>query len=181
MGNASVQSGPMQRDRPIPSAFTGQTTDKHSTLDHADDPRDDFSMLDQLALGSAITFVSMVIAAVMWWGMSTWLERHEHWFQRPPYYGKSAVVIGLVVLVSMLMMTMGVWLWAFVLLKFAAFQTLEEAVFYALVAYTTLGLGEASMPIEWRLLGGMTGANGFLMFGLMTAMLTDTLRQIRRT
>jgi hypothetical protein len=60
------------------------------------------------------------------------------------------------------------------------FPTMEEAVYYSLVAYTTLGLGDVVVPKDQRLLGGMTGANGFLMFGLMTAMLTDTLRQMRR-
>ena len=42
-----------------------------------------------------------------------------------------------------------------------------------------LGDGDVIIPQEQRLLGGMTGANGFLMFGLMTAMLTDTLRDVR--
>ena len=58
---------------------------------------------------------------------------------------------------------------------------MEEATYFSLVAYTTLGLSETNvMPKEWRLLGGITGANGFLMFGLMTAILTDSLRHIRR-
>lgn len=77
-------------------------------------------------------------------------------------------------------MTVGVWLWAFVFIHLNIFPSLEEAVYYSLVAYTTLGLGDVVVPVEWRLLGGMTGANGFLMFGLLTAMLTDALRHIRR-
>ncbi len=86
----------------------------------------------------------------------------------------------MVVLATMAMMTFGVWLWAIVFQQMAVFASLEEAVYYALVAYSTLGLGDVKMPEEQRLLGGMTAANGFLMFGLMTAMLTDTLRHVRR-
>lgn len=116
----------------------------------------------------------------MWWLLNEILETMEPWIQRPPHAAKSFVVILMVVLATMAMMTLGVWLWALVFQQMAIFNSLEEAVYYSLVAYTTLGLGDVTMPEEQRLLGGMTGANGFLMFGLMTAMLTDTLRHIRR-
>ena len=81
---------------------------------------------------------------------------------------------------TMGIITFGVWLWAIVFTYLSVFVSLEEAVYYSLVAYTTLGLGDVIVPQDQRLLGGMTGANGFLMFGFMTAMLTDTLRHLRR-
>ena len=86
----------------------------------------------------------------------------------------------MVVVSTMSMMTFGVWLWAIVFKQMAVFSTMEEAVYYSLVAYTTLGIGDVSVPQEQRLLGGMTAANGFLMFGIMTAMVTDTLGHVRR-
>ncbi|NNE54127.1 MAG: two pore domain potassium channel family protein [Sulfitobacter sp.] len=116
----------------------------------------------------------------MWWFLNELILWIEPWLRRPPYPVKSFVVIMMVVLSTMCMMTFGVWLWALVFKQMSVFGTLEEAVYYSLVAYTTLGLGDVVVPQEQRLLGGMTGANGFLMFGLMTAMLTDTLRHVRR-
>ena len=104
----------------------------------------------------------------------------EPWLRRPPYPAKSLVVISMVALSTMSMMTLGVWLWAIVFKQMSVFSSIEEAVYYSLVAYTTLGLGDVVVPQEQRLLGGMTGANGFLMFGIMTAMVTDTLRHVRR-
>ena len=103
----------------------------------------------------------------------------EPWLRRPPNSAKSFVVIFMVVVSTMTMMTMGVWIWAIVFAGMSVFGSIEEAVYYSLVAYTTLGLGDAVVPQDQRLRGGMTGANGFLMFGLMTAMLTDTLRHVR--
>ena len=137
-------------------------------------------MFDQLLLGSAITLVSLVGGGMMWWVLNEVLLWMEPWLRRPPYPAKSLVVILMVVLSTMSMMTLGVWLWAIVFEQMSVFSSMEEAVYYSLVAYTTLGLGDVVVPQEQRLLGGMTGANGFLMFGLMTAMLTDTLRHIRR-
>jgi hypothetical protein len=137
-------------------------------------------MFDQLLLGSAIMLVSLVGGGMMWWVLNEVLLWMEPWLRLPPHPAKLFVVILMVVLSTMSMMTFGVWLWAIVFRQMSVFSTLEEAVYYSLVAYTTLGLGDLVVPKEQRLLGGMTAANGFLMFGLMTAMLTDTLRHVRR-
>ena len=137
-------------------------------------------MFDQLLLGSAITLVSLVGGALMWWVLNEVLLWMEPWLRRPPYPAKSLVVILMVVLSTMSMMTFGVWMWAIVFKQMSVFNTIEEAVYYSLVAYTTLGIGDVVVPQVQRLLGGMTAANGFLMFGIMTAMVTDTLRHVRR-
>ena len=137
-------------------------------------------MLHQLLLGSAITLASLVSAALGWWVLNEALLKMEPWLKRPPKQIKSFVVIFMVVFSTMIIMSFGVFLWAAVYAQMSVFATWEEATYYSLVAYTTLGLGDVIVPQEQRLLGGMTGANGFLMFGLMTAMLTDTLRHVRR-
>ena len=136
-------------------------------------------MLTQLFVGSVITFISLVGGAVLWWSLIEVLERVEPWLQNPPLPVKSLFVILMVVVTTMMMMASGVWLWALYFAKMEAFSSLEEAVYYSLVAYTTLGVGDVAVPIDQRLLAGMTGANGFLMFGLMTAILTDSLRYVR--
>jgi len=137
-------------------------------------------VFNQLLLGSAITLISLTGASLVWWVLNEALLWMEPWLRRPPKPAKSLLVIFMAVIATMTMMTLGVWLWAIIFTQMLVFSSLEEAVYYSLVAYTTLGLGDLVVPHEQRLLGGMTGANGFLMFGLMTAMLTDTLRHIRR-
>ncbi len=138
-------------------------------------------MLTQLLLGSAVTLLSVIAGAFLWWMMNEALEAMEGWIRRPPHALKSFSVMILVVLVTVLMMAIGVCLWAALLVHMELFMTLEEATYFSIVAYTTLGLSdEIAMPREWRLLGGIVGANGFLMFGLMTAILTDSLRHVRR-
>ncbi|MEM7753377.1 MAG: ion channel, partial [Pseudomonadota bacterium] len=137
-------------------------------------------MLEQILLGAFVTLVSLVGGAVLWWVLNSMLDQMEPWLRRPPHAGKSLLVMLLAVVSTMTVMSFGVMLWALVFQMRDVFATLEEAVYFSLVAYTTLGLGDVRIPVEQRLLGGMTGANGFLMFGLMTAMLTDTLRHVRR-
>ncbi len=138
-------------------------------------------MISQLLLGSFITVISLMVGAIMWGILMAVVEKMEPWLRRPDHRFTSFVVVLLMVVFSiMAVTTFGVWLWAVVFVQMSVFGTLEEAVYYSLVAYTTLGIGDVVVPQHQRLLGGMTGANGFFMFGLMTAMLTDIFRHVGR-
>ena len=77
------------------------------------------------------------------------------------------------------MLTVAVWIWAVAFRLLGIFGTLEASVYFSLVAFTTLGFGDVLLPQEWRLLSGLSAANGLLMFGLMTAVLVETLRETR--
>ncbi len=136
-------------------------------------------MFSQLLLGSVITVISLMVGAIFWGILKRLIGKVEPWLRRSDHGFRTFVVVLLMVAFFMMSATtFGVWMWALVFLETAAFSTLEEALYYSLVAYTTLGVGDVILPQSQRLLGGMTGANGFFMFGLMTAMLTDTLRHI---
>ena len=105
--------------------------------------------------------------------MQTWLRAEPH---RP----KLIVALCIATLWVLAQFTAGVWLWAFLFYGLDVFETLEEAVYFSLVAFTTLGFGDVLLPMEWRLLSGMAAANGLLNIGLMTAILVEALRHIRR-
>jgi uncharacterized membrane protein YedE/YeeE len=79
----------------------------------------------------------------------------------------------------LLQMTIAVWTWAFTFMALGVFDALETSVYFALVAFTTLGFGDILLPVEWRLLGGMAALNGLLNIGLVTAAMVETLRQLR--
>jgi voltage-gated potassium channel Kch len=67
----------------------------------------------------------------------------------------------------------GIWLWAGVLLWLDAFDHVEEALYFSIVAYTTVGYGDVIAPPDWRILGATIAANGMLGFGIATAALID--------
>ncbi|MEM1048530.1 MAG: ion channel [Pseudomonadota bacterium] len=71
-------------------------------------------------------------------------------------------------------------LWAAVLILLGVFSDLERAVYFSLVAYTTLGFGDIILPEDWRILSGLIAANGFLVFGWSTAFQVDLLADLRR-
>lgn len=136
-------------------------------------------MFIQIALGTALMLLSILIAGASYWLMEHWLMRLHPWLARAPHRPKLILVLCVSAVWIMAQMTAGVWLWALTLMALGVFETLELAVYFALVAFTTLGFGDVLLPLEWRLLGGMAAANGLLNIGLVTALLVEALRQVR--
>lgn len=136
-------------------------------------------MIEQLFIGSLLILGSIIIATTSWWALEAILIRLHGWSARPPHGPKLVAILSLALFWTLLMMTVSVWLWAISLFWLHIFITLEASVYFALVAFTTLGFGDILLPQEWRLLGGMAAANGLLMFGLLTAILVEILRDTR--
>lgn len=136
-------------------------------------------MVVQIAVGSGLLLINITLAAVAAMLLEVAFQRFHPWLMREPHRPKLVALIAGVSLWLLGVVTAGVWVWALALLKLGAFATLEEAVHFSLVSYTTLGLGDLIPAREWRLLAGMAAANGFLNFGLLTALLIEALRQIR--
>ncbi|MEL6168367.1 MAG: ion channel [Pseudomonadota bacterium] len=136
-------------------------------------------MLTQLLLGSILIVATSVVAAGFWFVLVQGLDRLRPVLRRPPHGPKLMLVLTFALLVTVAMLTAAVWIWAVTLYALGIFSTFEASVYFSLVAFTTLGFGDVLLPIEWRLLGGLSAANGLLLFGLMTAMLVETLRETR--
>ena len=136
-------------------------------------------MVIQLALGTVLMLLSILIAGASFWMMEVWLIRYRNWLTRAPHRPKLIFVLCIAAVWIMVQMTAGVWLWALAMLGLGVFDAIEPAVYFSLVAFTTLGFGDVLLPVEWRLLGGLAAANGLLNIGLVTALLVEALRQVR--
>lgn len=123
--------------------------------------------------------ITAVASAMSWWALETVLSRTHSWVTRPPHGPKLTAILSLAIFWTLLMMTASVWIWAMAFWALETFATFEASVYFALVVFTTLGFGDMLLPDEWRLLGGLAAANGLLSFGILTAMLVETLRQTR--
>jgi hypothetical protein len=136
-------------------------------------------MLLQLTVGTGLLLVNITLAAVAAMALEVLFQRSHRWLMREPHRPKLVLLLAGVSLWVLGVITAGVWVWALAYVGLGAFASLEEAVHFSLAAYTTLGLGDVVPEKSWRLLSGMEAANGFLTFGLLTALLIEALRQIR--
>ena len=71
-----------------------------------------------------------------------------------------------------------VWAAAFFMLPMTpGFETFEEAVYFSVVTFTTLGYGDITLDPVWRLLSGIEAVNGILLAGWSTALLFSVVQR----
>mgnify|MGYP001438223891 CR=1 FL=1 len=136
-------------------------------------------MLLQIAVGTGLLLLNVLVMAIAALVLETAFRTAHPWLIAPPQRPKLLLMLVGVGLWVLAVLTVGVWIWAVALRGVGAFATMEEAVYFSLVAFSTLGLGDVVPPPEWRILSAMAAVNGFLSFGLLTALLVEALRQVR--
>lgn len=75
-------------------------------------------------------------------------------------------------------LSLSIWIWAIAFWQMGAFEGLERALYFSMVSFTTLGFGDVTLPVDWRLLSGIIAANGLILFGLNTAFLIEMLHRL---
>ncbi|MEO6299509.1 MAG: potassium channel family protein [Paracoccaceae bacterium] len=136
-------------------------------------------MLIQIAVGSGLLIVNITFAAIAAMALEVLFQRAHKLLAHEGQAHRLVMLLASVSLAVLCIATFGLWIWAVVYYWLGVFPTMEESVYFSLAAYTTLGLGDVVPTHEWRLLAGMEAANGFLNFGLLTALMIGALRQIR--
>lgn len=137
-------------------------------------------MLNQIVLGTGLLMVNITVAALAAFALEIVFKQIHPWLLVPPQRPKLLLLMIGVAVWILAIITSAVWVWALALWELGVFNTLEQAVYFSLVAFTTLGLGDLVPAPEWRIFAVMAAANGFLSFGLLTALLVEALRQVRQ-
>jgi hypothetical protein len=136
-------------------------------------------MLVQIAIGSLLMLTTISLTGATLWVVEALLRRFNPWLLREPHGPKLALLLVAAALWIMGIITVDVWIWAAAFDLIGVLPTLESSIYFALVSFTTIGYGDVVLPQDWRLLGGMCGANGFMIFGFVIAMLVEALRHVR--
>lgn len=97
--------------------------------------------------------------------------RMEHRFWKP-------FAIAAVVLSVFMAHVVEIWIWAALYFFVAAFPNFEQALYFSTTAFTTVGFGDVMPTQDWRLLGAIEGANGFMLFGWSTAFTFEVLSKL---
>lgn len=134
-------------------------------------------MIWHLSLGSVVIALNVAIQAEMF---ALYSERFDaiRRLARPTL--ERFTNTGMVILTMFFVLaveTVNVWIWALVFLAVGAVHALEPAVYFSVSTFTTLGIGDIALEPNWRLLSGLTAANGFLSFGWSTAFMVDLVRR----
>jgi len=134
-------------------------------------------VLTQIVLGSA-----MIVATTLIQGGFTvfGIESLRDHLARHPTKSLVPATLRLAAFVLWLFLAMitEVWTWAMLYLALGAISSLEQAVYFSTVTFTTLGFGDITLDERWRLLSSFEAANGLLMFGWSTALVFAAVKWV---
>jgi hypothetical protein len=124
-----------------------------------------------ILIGSVVIAATIVIHAAVMMGVLHGLRlvRAGFWHERSPV--ARAAVISTLVLAMFFATLLEAALWAALYVVTGAIDGAEEAMYFSMVTYSTLGYGDIVLGAEWRLLATFQAANGIMMFGWSTALI----------
>jgi len=135
-------------------------------------------VLQQIAFGSALLIVTTVIHAACTAAV-LWALRFSHANRRLSTSRWAAVLLtSALVLMMFYASLLEALIWASTYLAVGAISSLEEALYFSTVTYTTLGYGDVVLHESWRILASFEAANGVIMFGWTTALIVAFLQHV---
>jgi hypothetical protein len=90
----------------------------------------------------------------------------------------SIALLSVVMLFSAFANFVQIGIWALLFMLVGEFGDFETALYHSGVNFAALGYGDIVMSQRWRLLGPVEAANGILMFGVSTAVITAAVMEI---
>jgi hypothetical protein len=127
-------------------------------------------MAQQIVIGALLIIVTVVIHA---FAMSA-AFRIIRWAHAESWNLRAAWTLTSLTAAFVVMMFLATMLealiWARTYIAVGAFETLEPAFYFSLVAFTTVGFGDVVLDPSWRVLSAIESANGVMMFGWTTAL-----------
>lgn len=134
-------------------------------------------MIAQLALGTLIVVINAIVQAEMFSAFAELLQKSMVFLRRRfhRFANTAAIVVG--ALFVMFVHSIQVWIWAATFYFTGGITEFEPALYFSLVSFTTVGYGDITLGHEWRILSGLTAANGFLSFGWSTAYMVELVRR----
>ena len=132
-----------------------------------------------LLIGLPVMLLCLLLQAVM---VAASLRHYVQFRQRlrNPSPGSTTLILGLVMLLMLLgnFLQMAIWAGLFVML--GEFETFARALYFSGVTFSTLGYGDLVLTQPRQLLSALEAANGILMFGVSTAVLSAALQDVIR-
>lgn len=88
------------------------------------------------------------------------------------------VWLDIIVIMMILASIVEAMIWGGFYVWFGAIEQFEEALYFSIVTYTTLGYGDITLNADWRLLSSLEAASGIIFFGWSTAIVISAFQDI---
>lgn len=135
-------------------------------------------MFVQLLLGAFIITLTIIIQVIMLGALDRFYVHVKNHLVEGRGNVQKILVVSTSVLWLVLGITINTWIWALAFLLTGEFSDLEEALYFAIASFTTLGFGDVLLNQEWRVFGALSAVNGLIVFGLNTAFLVELMLSV---
>lgn len=137
-------------------------------------------MLFNLLVGLPVMFACLLMQAYF---LAVSL-RHYARFKSEHRAGRSRRGNVVLLYTVLLLLSLGYFsqmiIWAALFMLIGEFEDFAGALYHSGVNFVTLGYGDIVMSPRWRMLGPLEAANGILMFGLSTAVMTAVVMDVAK-
>jgi hypothetical protein len=135
----------------------------------------------QVVIGAVVIAFTVAIHTVGIIGLVAFLRLIGfHTLGERNYIGLTRILV-VVILGVFLIHTFEIWCWAVLYLWLDQFESMERALYFSTVTFTTLGYGDITLNERWQLLSSFEAANGIILFGVSTAFVFAVMRQLFET
>lgn len=128
-----------------------------------------------LLLGFLLIFVTTIIHTFFTKLLLSYVKGHS---LKKKYILPQSYWVAIIVIILLLVSLIESGIWAFAYIQLEAVNTIEEAIYFSLVSFTTLGFGDITLGENMRLLAAIEAANGILLFGWSTAIVVAVVQGI---
>lgn len=131
-----------------------------------------------LAVGAGATFCTIIIHASALITILAVVRFKQMLDDAGVRFWRDLTFIAVTSLVALTAHLIEIAVWAVIFILCGEFSNPAEAFYHSAVNYTSLGYGDVVMSASWKLLGPLETADGWLMFGLSTAMVFAVIQQL---
>ena len=131
-----------------------------------------------------LTSLALIVACILIHGVGTtqwlrYLSRHRivRGRRMTPGSRLSVILQSAVLMIMLHFIEIMAWALAYLMLAKDELPSLEAAVYFSAVTFTTLGYGDITLSSEWRLMSGFEAIGGIVLIGWTTAFLFAVLQK----
>lgn len=132
----------------------------------------------QLSIGALMVVLTVVVHTVGIVALTAYIRERDLKVVRHRNYVALTRVLVFTTLIIFLLHAAEIWIWAGLYMLLDEFQTMERALYFSTVAFTTLGYGDIILGPRWQLLSSFEAANGLLLIGVSTAYLFSIIEKL---
>ena len=123
-------------------------------------------MLFPVLFSLAIIFVTILIHGIGTTWIVKWLMQ-KHVPGGENRYGRAMYSLSMTAIFLMILHFVEITVWAIVFMfipEVDQIQTFEQAIYFSMVTYATLGYGDITLAPFWRIMSGFEDMDGILLF-----------------